>query len=294
MWPLVAVLLCAAPPDAGTPPVLPELKRLARALTPQVKTPWVKKWLGNVKTLKHVEPTTFSCSADKQSCAIEAMPGWLPRVVDDEFLYSRITDPLAYLRVYEVLAKHGVTLEKKKVLDFGYGNLGQLIMLEPIAAEVHGVEIDALLPVAGQGTRVTLHQGYFGKNEELMTALDKVGFEVWLSKNTLKRGYVNPDEGPRQIDLGADALLRINRQIVSGGWFFIYNIAGPRPATYVPMTDGRCPWSKEQLMAAGFDVIAHDADDSKAMRAMAKALEWGPEAETFTATYTLARKRVAQ
>ena len=29
------------------------------------------------------------------------------------------------------------------------------------------------------------------------------------------------------------------------------------------MADGRCPWSKEQLTAAGFEVLGFDVDDTK-------------------------------
>lgn len=291
---LLVSVLAAEPVDAGaSPPVLPELRRLARALEPQVKTSWVRQWLRNVKTLPHVEPTTFWCAADRQSCAQEPLPGWQQRTIDDDFVYSRITDPLGYERAYEVLAEHRVTLVKKRVLDFGYGNLGQLIMLAPLAREVHGVEVDALLDLAAHGAPVTVHHGFFGHDERLMQELEATPFDVWMSKNTLKRGYVKPDEGTAQIELGEDPLLHINRQLVTAGYFFIYNITGPRPETYTPMTDGRCPWSRAELEASGFEVIAHDADDTPKLRAMAKALEWGADAEKFTATWTLARKRVA-
>ena len=79
-----------------------------------------------------------------------------------------------------------------------------------------------------------------------------------------------------------------------GGIFYIYNLAAEQAEPYKPMADGRCPWSRELLQAAGFEVLAFDADDSVKARQMGHLLEWDSEGEelqkTLFATYTLLRR----
>lgn len=299
------VLVLSQSPDAGT---LPELRRLAQKLQPHVAAPWVKAWLGNVETLPTIPPGAAYCTPDKQRCESRDVPdaGLVARTIDDEFVYTRITDPLGYARPLEVLATHGFTPAGAKVLDFGYGNAGQLVMLARFGAEVHGVEVDALLPLAakpltgrvGRGS-LRLHHGYFPRDARLVKELGS-GYSLWLSKNTLKRGYVHPAEPPgakAQIELGDDAALlaTIYRQLKPGGLWLIYNIAPKQQATYLPMADGRCPWSREQLTAAGFEVLGFDVDDSAAMRTMGHALEWDSDGTNidaeFFAMWTLLRRK---
>lgn len=299
------LLVLSQSPDAGT---LPELRRLAQKLEPRVESPWVKQWLANVQTLPPITPGTAYCTPDKQLCEAREVPdaGLVARAINDDFVYARITDPLGYARPLEILAAHGFKPAGAKVLDFGYGNAGQLVMLARLGAEVHGVEVDALLPLAAKsltgkvGTgSVRLHHGYFPHDARLLKEIGS-GYALWLSKNTMKRGYVHPAEPPGakpQIDLGDDATLlaTIRRELKPGGLWLIYNIAPKQQATYVPMADGRCPWSKEQLTAAGFEVLGFDVDDSAAMRAMGRALEWDADGTNldaeFFATWTLLRRR---
>jgi hypothetical protein len=297
---LVAVVLAV---DGGAPPIREELARLARQVAPQAEAPWVKQWLATFQTLEPVTPRTWFCSKPERRCVKEAPPdaGFSARVVDDEFIYARVADPLGYLRAYEVAAAHGFSPAKNKVIDFGYGNLGALLPLATLGAKVHGVEVDPLL-VAGTAAfqrTVTLHDGFFPKDARLVQAMG-TGAALWLSKNTLKRGYVHPAEpagAKGSIDLGDDdvaTLKVIHGQLEPGGLFLIYNLAAVRPGRYVPMADGRCPYSKEALLAAGFEVLAHDADDTPKAKAMARALEWAGDwpdvEETLVATYTLARR----
>lgn len=297
MFALVLTLLAAAP-DGGSPPVLPELRRLAVKLEPQLETPWVKAWLRSVNSLKSVPSSTWHCSKDRQTCGREAGPEWVSREVNDEFVYARVTDPLGYARALEVLGKHGFFPKGKKVLDFGYGNLGQLLMLAKVGAQVHGVEVDRLLVdgTVNVAKSVTLHHGYFASDARLVKELGG-GFDVWLSKNTLKRGYVHPDEGKAVIDLGLDdakVLALIFSELKSGGFFFIYNLAPEQRVPYSTMADGRCPFSREVLEAAGFKVLAYDADDSEKARKMGHALEWDADgsnlSHTIFATYTLVQR----
>lgn len=316
---LAVAILVAAPdagandagsPDGGTPvAVLPELRRLAKQLEPRITSPWVKQWLANVSTLESVTPKTWYCVKESRQCfhAIPIVPNAQPRVVDDELLYTRITDPLGYARAFEIAAAAGFSPNKKKVLDFGYGNLGQLLMLARLGAEVHGVEVDPLLVTASTGLvgkkgkgNVVLHDGYFASDEALVKAMG-TGYALWLSKNTLKRGYVHPAEPPgakAQIGLGLDdakILSIIHGQLEKGGLFLIYNIGGAQTQPYKPMTDVRCPFSKDDLAGAGFEVVAYDEDDTEKAKVMAAALEWQKDWPALEAEinvkYTLAKKR---
>ena len=80
-----------------------------------------------------------------------------------------------------------------------------------------------------------------------------------------------------------------------GGYFFIYNLAPAQGKPYLPMADGRCPWSRELLQAAGFEVLAYDADDSTRARQMGHLLEWDSDGDDLKknlfATYTLLRRK---
>ncbi len=168
MYAFILTFLVATP-DAGVmPPVLPELRRLAVKLEPSLEAPWVKAWLSGVTELESVKPATWYCTKDKQKCVPKDPkdPAFAPRLADDEFTYARITDPLGYARPFEVLAAAGFDPKGKKVLDFGYGNLGQLLMLARLGTQVHGVEADALLPLATKAVvgKVVLHHGYFKDN----------------------------------------------------------------------------------------------------------------------------------
>jgi hypothetical protein len=128
---------------------------------------------------------------------------------------------------------------------------------------------------------------------------------VFLSKNTLKRGYIHPEQpvNPRMlVHLGVSdtAFVRHVAGILErGGWFLIYNLS-PAPnepgKPYRPWADGRCPFPRELLEAEGFEVLAFDRDDTASARAMAHALGWdaGPGAmnleQDLFAHYTLARR----
>ncbi len=312
MTSLVLLFLSVAPDagvaDAGVP-VLPELRRLAKQLEPTITSPWVKQWLRSTEGLTSVPPKTWYCSKEPRQCfvASPAFPGAEPRVADDEFVYTRISDPLGYARAFEIAAAAGFQPSGKRVLDFGYGNLGQLLMLASLGADVHGVEVDPLLVAGtralvgkrGKGS-VKLHDGFFASDERVVKEIGG-GYDLWISKNTLKRGYVHPAEPPgakAQVDLGLDdakLLALIHSQLNKGGLFFIYNIGGAPQQPYKPMTDIRSPYSKETLLAAGFEVLAFEQDDTKPCKVMAKALEWAkdwPAVDSeLHASYTLLRRR---
>ncbi|MBL8913104.1 MAG: hypothetical protein JNM17_20580 [Archangium sp.] len=298
--------------DAGAVPylVLPEYRRLEKKLEPSLKVPWIKKWAQQITKLQSVKTTTWWCTRDRQQCLSEKPAPdagvYDERKADDEYVWGRIADPLGYVRAFEVLNEHKFDPTGKKILDFGYGNVSQLYMLANTGVEVHGVEVDSLIPLTtkpfvgklGAKGSLTLHHGYFPSNADLVKEIGG-GYALWMSKNTMKRGYVHPAEPPgakAQIDLGDDAKLLelIKSELAPGGFFFIYNISAAQTVPYKPMADPLCPFTKEQLVAAGFEVIAHDVDDSAKMLTYAKTLEWNadwPDVDTtLNARYTLVRK----
>jgi hypothetical protein len=317
---MLTALLLAATVDAGSPPpsTLAEIQRLAVKLSPTVKAPWVRQWLGMAQELPPIAPRRFWCGPKKAECwttkpeAREATE----HPVDEAYFYARIADPLGYARPYELLAAAGFSPRGRKVLDLGYGNIGQLAMLARLGADVHGVEVDPLLPlayadtvgpvVARSGVRgaLAVHHGFFARDAQLVAEVGR-GYDLFISKNTLKRGYVHPQapvpEGQR-IDLGSDELFlkAVHDLLRPRGLFLIYNLspAQPEGKPYLPMADAVSPFSRAQLEQAGFDVLAFDAVDDGPARAMGHVLEWDQDpaspwdlATELSSRYTLARRR---
>ena len=105
------------------------------------------------------------------------------------------------------------------------------------------------------------------------------------------------------MDLGVDdpAFLKaVAGALKPGGWLVIYNLS-PAPNAagkpYRPMADGRCPFSAEDLAAAGFETLVRDGAEDQAARALGAALGWDRPpvnmklADDLFALVTLARKK---
>jgi SAM-dependent methyltransferase len=220
---------------------------------------------------------------------------WTP-VTMDEGTYQGLFygSPLAYLLPLERLGGAGFGgLRGKSVADFGHGGIGQLRLFAELGAEAVGIDVDPLQPVlyaapADQGPlgkaggSVKLVHGRFPADRKAVAAVGG-GYDLFLSKNTLKRGYIHPAEkvDPRLlVDLGASdpAFLKaVAKALKPGGWLVIYNLS-PAPNAagkpYRPMADGRCPFSAKDLAAAGFETLVRDGVDDKAARALGAALGW--------------------
>jgi hypothetical protein len=306
--------------EGASPGALAEIKRIARKAEDRSKTPWVREFMRAAQQLPPVGTRSFLHTPDKKSYFTPDEAARLPeaqraklvrRDVDEEVYYARIVDPLGYLRVMEVLAGIGFEPKSKRIVDFGYGNIGQLKMLAAVGASTVGIEVDALLPKlyekeatpSGSGGVRVLH-GYFPTDRKVVDAVGR-GYDLFLSKNTLKRGYVHPAipvEPSQRIDLGSDdkVLGAIHDLLKPGGLFVIYNF-GPAPAAkgkpYVQMADIRCPFDRRALERAGFEVLSLDVDDNAEGRAVARLLEWdrGPDGmdvdRGLFASYTIARRR---
>jgi SAM-dependent methyltransferase len=319
----------AAPPRTAADSVIADLRAEAKALRPLVKTAVARAFLDEVarlpapssRTVVRDSAGTRYWSARAASVLPDSMRARLvTRTLPPAFFYqTRYGTPLAYARPLEILGRAGLrSLEGRRVLDFGYGTIGHLRLLAGLGAEVTGVEVDPLFPALysepgdtdviargrGKAGRITLLNGSFPGDAALATAAGG-GYTLIVSKNTLKRGYVHPEQpvDPRRmVHLGVSDTLFVREvydRLAPGGWFLIYNLS-PAPAPpdkpYIPWADGRSPFSRALLESTGFQVVAFDQEDSPAARAMAKALGWdqGPSPmdleHNLFGMYTLARR----
>lgn len=274
------------------------------------------------------------------------------RVMDSEFYYStRYGSPLAYVRALDLIAARDAGgfgeasgFAGKRIIDYGYGTIGHLRLMASCGASVVGLETDSSLELlygkAGDTGRIAglvgapdgeiaLRTGRFpvdagcaaaellkiagaANEREGVEGVRGGGFDLFISKNTLKNGYIHPAQEVDKrmlVDLGTDEasfLKAVADTLKRGGLFMIYNLS-PAPSKpgeqYKPWSDGRSPFSKEQYEAAGFEVIVIDENDDRAAREMGKLLGWaddpdgeGPqtgmdlEGDLF-AHWTLVRKR---
>lgn len=334
--PLLALFLAAlAAPD---PPAAPRadrsavgtLRREAEALRPLARSRLGRDFLAATATLPRVPPRILRHDSTRTRWYDERQAAALPdsararlvaRTLDEGFYYTtRYGSPLAYLRPLELLAEAGLAdVAGRRIADFGYGTIGHLKLLASLGAQVTGIDVDPLLErlysapedraVIGLAGRtpgsITLVHGRFPAEPEAARRVGG-GYQVFLSKNTLKNGYIHPEQPVDRwqlVDLGVDDttyVRAVHELLEPGGWFLIYNLS-PAPGApgtpYRPMADGRSPFPRALLEREGFEVLAHDRDDGVAARAMGRALGWdaGPrpmdlENDLF-ASWTLARKR---
>lgn len=301
-----AVLLLAtvAAADGAAPPRPSALPAEARKLLPLARSDLGRAILKAAETAPPYAPRTVYRRGQARDwldpAGFARLPAadraaWKPVTVD-EGTYQGLFygSPLAYLLPLERLAAAGFGgLRGKRVADFGHGGVGHLRLFAELGAEAVGIDVDPLQPVlytdpadqgpVGQaGGSVKLVHGRFPADPKVVAAVGG-GYDLFLSKNTLKRGYIHPAEkvDPRQlVDLGADDptfLKTVAAALKPGGWLVIYNLS-PAPNVagkpYRPMADGRCPFSVEDMAAAGFETLARDAADDAAARAVGAALGW--------------------
>jgi hypothetical protein len=225
---------------------------------------------------------------------------------------------VAFVRPVELLGGAGVkSTEGLKLVDFGFGSIGQLHALASVGADVTGIEVDPILEIIyakevgkvarctafgkGRDGSITLAYGQFPKDPEIVKKVG-TGYDVFISKNTLKRGYIHPEQevDPRMLvhlDVDDETYVRaVYDALKPGGFFMIYNLH-PAPAAagekYIPWADGRSPFSKETFEKVGFKVLAFDVDDTDAARVMGKTFGWGTDEElekTIFGMYTLVQK----
>lgn len=212
--------------------------------------------------------------------------------VDDTLYYTRLFGtPALYTRALDLASVHGFTsLDGARVFDFGFGQIGHLRAMASCGAHCVGVEVNPLLkalysepgdtglierhPGADAGPPGTLRVLY-GKwpGDEGIEEATGGRFDLILSKNVLKRGYIHPEReaNPAQlIDLGVDDarfIAGLHDALVPGGLVVIYNFSpqqAPEDEPFIPWADGRCPFDEDELIGGGFEVLAYNVDDTEA------------------------------
>jgi hypothetical protein len=303
-----------------------ELRDEAIALRPLVKTRAVQAFLDSTRALPYpgirtlyVDSTRTHYYTESQARALaaEAKAKLISRTLDDHFYYNtRYGTPLAYARPLDLVAQQGAkSFGGWRIVDFGYGGIGHLRLLASLGADVVGVDVDPMLPalysqpgdqgaVAGRGGRIALVDGHFPADS--VAAKVGGGYDLFLSKNTLKHGYIHPTRPADKrmlVDLGVDdsAFVAAVRGILKpGGYAMIYNLSPAMSLPdqpYRPWTDGHDPFPRALWEHTGFEVIAYDRVDDDAARAMGHALRWdeGDDAMNLAtdlfARYTMVRKK---
>lgn len=323
----------ATPSTPAGEPAVTKIKSDATALAAHASSSLAKAFLAATSELPDVAARTVWRSADRSKAitdaAYQALPeaeraGWTKRECDANFYWNTgYGSPLAYLRPIELLGMHGVAdVKGKRIADFGFGTVGHLRLLATLGADAHGIDVEplfgalysqpgdtgAVTSASGAKGNVAVHIGSWPGDDATRTAVG-TGYDIFLSKNTLKRGYIHP---AREVDpkflvhLGVDDttfLKRVHESLKPGGLFLIYNICpaqNPPPNTaekpYLPHADGQCPWDRATLEAAGFEVLVHDANDIEALLPIWKTLGYDQGADdaslraSLFVWYTLVRR----
>lgn len=327
----------ARPADPWALRGAPRIVADAQRLTPLVKSDGAKRFLAQATTLPTVATRTLYHDADKSHYYTEAEAAALPADArakltriqqnEEDYYNTRYGSPLSYSRPLDILFSRGVSLPPgSKMLDFGYGYIGHLRMLASMGVHTTGVDVWPLLralyswpgdqgEVAGADGRngsVRLIDGHFPGEPPVLGAVGS-GYDLVISKNVLKKGYIHPDrpvpDPKRQIQLGVSdevAIKAFYDALRPGGHFLVYNICpAPTPLDkpFVPYSDGRSPFTRGQWEAAGFEVLVFDKDDTEAVRVMGRAIGWDqPEdgepgmdlVNDLSVLYTLVHKPAAR
>ncbi|MFO0862045.1 MAG: hypothetical protein U0570_15995 [Phycisphaerales bacterium] len=288
-----------APAQPAPVPVVPEMKKHAESAGSLCETDAGRSFLSAAAALPSVTPRTVY--RDRERGLALSQKDWekldpaeqakyKPRACDERFYYyTAYGTPLNYARALDVAGKFGVqNWEGKRILDFGYGSVGHLRMLASLGADAHGIEVEPIFPVlysapgdqgeiapagANKPGWVKLHSGRWPADAALQNEVGG-GYDLFISKNTLKKGYIHPERAADErmlIKLGVDddAFLRaVHEALKPGGLMIVYNIApaqNPPDKAFLPMADGRFPFDRAAAEKAGFEVLAFDQVDDDVM-----------------------------
>lgn len=331
---LPAPLPCPRPQaseaSAPRPSPVATLRDEAERVLALVESPGAKAFLAATAALPEIgERVVLYDQKTRQAVSAEAhaklgeeeQARYQPSSFGGEFYYStRYGSPLAYARLLDVLGgligPNTDVLSGKRVLDFGYGGIGHLRLLASLGCDAVGVDVDPLLDVyygpedrgtippateGGRPGRLRLVCGSWPGDARVHA---EVGgeYDLILSKNVLKKGYVRPAQkvDPRMlVDLGVPPerfLEEVAAALRPGGVFALYNLCpAPRADRYVPWAYGESPFTREEFEAAGFELLAFDVDDRDQAKELGYALRWDQQGqdveEDLFAWYTVARRR---
>ncbi len=280
------------PTAAAVPRITDKLRSDAEAITPILSSVLAREFLAATGRL--TEPATRVVYRDREkgiavsqrvydAMNAEERATLTPRECTPDFYYETgYGSPLVYARVLDLAAPHLVRDPKPKVLDYGYGTIGQLQLLAHCGFDAHGVDVEplfeALYSEPGDtggmgGSSVSIHTGQWPAEESLRKSVGD-GFTLITSKNTLKNGYIHPSPPPGQtvdpkrlVHLGVsdeEFVKQVYNALRPGGVFVIYNICPPQnppDKEYIPWADGTTPFPREMFEKQGFEVIAFDELD---------------------------------
>ena len=291
----------------------------------------VVEWLEKAKELPEVEGQTLFLGPRTEGGFDRAVytPSEARKLTEEElegfrtvtygpgrYYATNYGSPIAYATALACAADAGMeSFNYKRILDIGYGQLGQLEMLARCGAEVDGVEVDPVMyilygstrltdrVVAKDGTKgsVTLHMGEWFSDWNLRKEVGE-GFDLILARNVLKHGYVQPEEPMANfdpIDVGGDpetGALRLFEALRPGGIVVVYNLGGGPwrldDGSYNAPADVRDPFGIEAWEAAGFEVLHFQTNGSQLMREVGEALGWGTpeELSSYNVLYTVVRR----
>ncbi|MFN7614299.1 MAG: hypothetical protein ACK5P8_03790, partial [Phycisphaerae bacterium] len=243
------------------------LRREAGLLRSTLKTPDAHRFVIQTNYLPVIDEVTVYVRNEPRSyltpAQYEALPedqraDYVETKYDDYFFYyTRYGSPLAYVRAIDLIAQQWgssqggpETFRDKKIVDFGFGGLGQLRMMGNMGAHVTGIEVDPLLQalyadpaLQGEVTRPSIMDdvppvgslklvfGQWPADDATKQAVAERGkFDLFISKNTLKRGYITPEKevDPRmlvQLGVSNDQFVKELADAMNpGGLVMIYNI----------------------------------------------------------------------
>jgi hypothetical protein len=341
---MLSLLVASAAGQTASPAEVPAaeataaqtLRAEAEAVRPLVQSQLARDFLQATAALPELQPRTVYSNADHsrwysaaQAAALSAdeRAALSERTLDPSFYWNtRYGSPVAYARAVDLAAQRGAT-SGAAVVDFGCGGLGASRLLATLGCAVAAVDVDLLLPAlysepgdtgrmaslgadAADGS-LTLVTGQWPGDPATADAVRAAlpqGVDLFLSKNTLKNGYIHPAEpvDPRRlVHLGVsdeEFVKAVFAALRPGGLFMIYNLC-PAPAAagqpYIPWADGHCPFPREMLEAAGLQVLDFDVVDDEAARSMGHALDWDQGEspmdlkDDLFAWYTVARRPAA-
>ena len=306
-----------APPRQPTAPgeIVAQINAEAEAVKPLITTEAAQAWLDAAQRLPAIEPRVLhynraagaTITAEEFAKLPEAeKANYTETPLDERYYYlTRYGTPIAYARALD-LAVQAVDRPARdqfaewRILDYGYGAVGHLRMLASLGADVVGVEVDPILntlysdpadtgDIENPNSRrrdsaghLKLVHGRWPAEPDTVEAVGR-GFDLIISKNVLKRGYIHPEQEVDKrmlVDMGVDDagfLQALYDALNPGGRVLIYNISpapSPEGQPYKPWADGRCPFDRAAIEAAGLRIVELDKDDSETVRDMASRLGW--------------------
>lgn len=303
----------APPVDPADPHPLAALRAEAGSLRPLAASDLSRRMLDEVADLPVIPPRTLHVAVRPNRAVraedLDELPeperaGLRPFEVTPARYYATFYGtPLVYARLLDLAAEvwgEGATLEGKRVLDLGYGQLGQLRLWAQMGAAVTGIEMDPILTAmytdnpaaAGEGAKGSLRLlECVWPNDALCREQVGGGYDLFVSRNLLKKGYVKPERPtpgfPEPVGWGTDdaeVLGNLFEVMAPGGLVIVYSL-GPAPDPAQPWSDIANPWPREAWAAAGFEVLAYDADETAWARTMGRALGWEAQMDLEKAVF---------